>query len=294
MLQDVRTALDKPGCIPLDYSLANPDIAPPLPPIQEMRELARAFLVEAAVAEREDRYADAARSSMDIVRIGRLSGHGGLVVDSLVGVAIEAMGTNKLRDIRENLTADDCRGLVRRLEDLDTTREPASDVYQRDKVCSEHVYGWPSRLYDVFHELAAYPDESSLLSPFSEAIDRSDARNRLLMTELAIRAYRLEHGGNPERLEQLVPEYLARVPIDPYSGEPLVYRRRNGEYVLYGVGPNRKDDGGEFLTWDEVILEKKGDLFLDTKSDWDEEPEDENGEEDEEQEDAEAAPSKED
>jgi hypothetical protein len=49
---------------------------------------------------------------------------------------------------------------------------------------------------------------------------------RRARTALAIRAWQLDHGGElPERLEQLVPEYLPAVPLDPYDAKPLRYSR---------------------------------------------------------------------
>jgi hypothetical protein len=35
------------------------------------------------------------------------------------------------------------------------------------------------------------------------------------------------------------------VPMDPYSDEPLVYRRTDRGFTLYSVGPDFADDGGE-------------------------------------------------
>lgn len=42
-------------------------------------------------------------------------------------------------------------------------------------------------------------------------------------TGLALKLYRSEKGVYPEKLGQLVPEYLDAVPVCPYTGEPLVY-----------------------------------------------------------------------
>ena len=53
-----------------------------------------------------------------------------------------------------------------------------------------------------------------------------NARNRLLRTGLALRAYWLEHGESlPPNLETLVPEYLSAVPLDPFSEKPICYDR---------------------------------------------------------------------
>jgi hypothetical protein len=43
-----------------------------------------------------------------------------------------------------------------------------------------------------------------------------------------------------------VPEFLSSVPLDPVDGEPLRYRRNgDGTFLLYSVGENGVDDGGD-------------------------------------------------
>ncbi|MES2792089.1 MAG: hypothetical protein V4719_20910 [Planctomycetota bacterium] len=65
---------------------------------------------------------------------------------------------------------------------------------------------------------------------------------------LALEQYRRRTGHWPERLEQLVPVDLPRVPLDAYSGQPLIYRLVEGRPLLYSVGPDRDDDGGKPLS----------------------------------------------
>ena len=61
---------------------------------------------------------------------------------------------------------------------------------------------------------------------------------------LACRLYRSRTGGYPESLEELVPGILTEVPIDPFTGKPLVYRREGDGFIVYSLGSNQKDDGG--------------------------------------------------
>ena len=61
---------------------------------------------------------------------------------------------------------------------------------------------------------------------------------------LACRLYKSRNGGYPERLEDLVPALLPEVPIDPFTGKPLVYRREGEGFIVYSLGSNEKDDGG--------------------------------------------------
>jgi hypothetical protein len=63
---------------------------------------------------------------------------------------------------------------------------------------------------------------------------------------LAATAYRIEHGAFPKDAADLVPQYMTLVPLDPFSGEPLkVHAEEDGGVVLYSIGPDMVDDGGE-------------------------------------------------
>ena len=63
----------------------------------------------------------------------------------------------------------------------------------------------------------------------------------------AIERYRLEHGRIPERLDGLVPQFLAKIPCDPCDGQPMRYKLADdGEYILYSIGWNGVDEGGRF------------------------------------------------
>jgi len=61
---------------------------------------------------------------------------------------------------------------------------------------------------------------------------------------MAIEQYRRKRGEIPGSLQELVPEFLDSVPIDPMDGQPLRYVINDDGYVLYSVGRNRVDDGG--------------------------------------------------
>ena len=61
----------------------------------------------------------------------------------------------------------------------------------------------------------------------------------------ALERYRLAHGQFPETLEALTPQFMSRQPNDVITGQPYKYRRADaGQFVLYSVGWNEKDDGG--------------------------------------------------
>jgi hypothetical protein len=72
------------------------------------------------------------------------------------------------------------------------------------------------------------------------------AQHRCTIVLLAGEHFRRERGDYPQRLEDLVPVYLAILPADPYTGEPLRMRHDPGQrFVIYAVGKNGVDDSGE-------------------------------------------------
>jgi hypothetical protein len=61
----------------------------------------------------------------------------------------------------------------------------------------------------------------------------------------ALERYRLARGQYPEQLQSLVPEFMSALPKDVITGQPYKYRRTaDGQFILYSVGWNEKDDGG--------------------------------------------------
>jgi len=79
-------------------------------------------------------------------------------------------------------------------------------------------------------------------------------------TGLACKLYKNRNGAYPENLEALVPGILSDVPIDPFTGKPLVYRREGEGFIVYSLGSNEKDDGGR-STWaiTQMVMEKDDD-----------------------------------
>jgi hypothetical protein len=71
----------------------------------------------------------------------------------------------------------------------------------------------------------------------------------------ALERNRLAAGNLPETLDALVPKFIPQLPADVISGESYKYRRTDppllgssgaasGQFILYSVGWNEKDDGG--------------------------------------------------
>jgi hypothetical protein len=82
-----------------------------------------------------------------------------------------------------------------------------------------------------------------------KAATHGDAQLALTKTAAALAAWRADRGPDappyPERLDDLVPKYLAAVPVDPFTDKALIYERRGDGYLLASVGENGVYDGGD-------------------------------------------------
>jgi len=80
----------------------------------------------------------------------------------------------------------------------------------------------------------------------AQIIGETVARVRATGCLLAIARYRCDHQKLPAALEELVGDYLAAVPADPFTGAALIYKQDEKGFQVYSVGRDRKDDGGSF------------------------------------------------
>jgi len=77
-----------------------------------------------------------------------------------------------------------------------------------------------------------------------DGFDRMVARSDFMYVATQLRAWKIQHGNYPDTLNALASGASEPLPIDPFSGEAYHYRREGEGFLLYSVGPNRKDDGG--------------------------------------------------
>jgi hypothetical protein len=98
----------------------------------------------------------------------------------------------------------------------------------------------PSRFFIIF-----------VLSPSSYRASDFNYWNKAfyeaILTVLALKQWRIEKGAYPSGLCELVRDgFLKAWPMDPYSDKSLVYRKTGDDFILYSVGPNFTDDGGQY------------------------------------------------
>jgi hypothetical protein len=80
----------------------------------------------------------------------------------------------------------------------------------------------------------------------------ASARIRIALTLVAVERHRLKHGpAQPASLADAAAGLPDGIPADPFDGQPLRYRELpEGGYLIYSVGSNRRDDGGQISASD--------------------------------------------
>ncbi len=93
----------------------------------------------------------------------------------------------------------------------------------RSRINTQRVNSWFGDY--VLNSQSIKLDEPNLLSESHLAV---------AMAQTALTAFALEHNRPANDWQELVPDYLEAIPIDPYDGRPLRFRVSNGERIQSG------------------------------------------------------------
>jgi hypothetical protein len=185
-----------------------------------LKKLAQALATEGKLAEKENSFNDAAKSYSDLIHLGNESARGGVLMDQMLGIAMESIGVEHLPKLVDQLNAKTCRKTAVTLETLDSQRQTWNEVMQQES-------DWSRRTFPgIRYELARAMSRNSLNKAYQTAEQKfgaQQAKTRHLIIDLAARAYELDKGRPPATLADLVPDYLKAIPQDPVTGTNLVY-----------------------------------------------------------------------
>jgi len=93
----------------------------------------------------------------------------------------------------------------------------------------------------VIFERALIPTIASVLRTYAKGETSLDEA----IVACALERFKLAHGDYPTKLDELVPQFIEKLPHDVVNGEPLHYQRTpDGRFMLYSVGWDEKDDHG--------------------------------------------------
>ena len=215
-----RSALSNQCGVTLQFSRAY--VTNHLPELIGFRSLAYAFVCEGKFAERENRFGDAAKSYLDAVDFGNEIGRGGVLMDTMIGIAIGSVGVGQLQSIVTNLDAKTCRETAATLETLSSQRQTWNETLQQENAWSRRSFsGLQERTLRLYFRLVYYRTRDENLQRAIDTINSAQKKEGQLVIALAARAYELNKGHPPASAADLVPEYLKAVPKDPVTGKNL-------------------------------------------------------------------------
>jgi hypothetical protein len=117
---------------------------------------------------------------------------------------------------------------------------------------------WPHEPFDVkqFLDGSFYSKLPAILLPAARSCGEAEARAkayvRCTTCLIALRMWMDRTHQVPADLDTVVKAAgLPKVPIDPYSGEPLRLAIVDGKPVIYSIGKDGRDDGGKFDSSDD-------------------------------------------
>jgi hypothetical protein len=209
-LQIARAGLGKKIQVPVQFSLAF--ATNHVLELAGLKLTATAFMAESRLAEIEKRPRDGANSCLDAIRMGIESQRGGLLIDTLVGIAIESMATAQLGHFVDSLDAKSCREIAGALDELDAQKPTWEQIVKQEDYWSQRTFtGWQYVVSGWFTRKQTTAAEAKGQQRFRT----QESKTQYLMIEFASRAYEFENGHRPNSTHDLMPGYLKAIPQDP-------------------------------------------------------------------------------
>ena len=218
-LQLLPAGLSNQCRVPVQFSAVH--VADHMNDLAGLHRLAQILAAEGRLAEIEGRPKDSAKCYLDAIHLGIECARGGVLIDQLVGTAIEALGVAGLQKLVDQLDAKSCRDTAAALETYDAQGQTWQQVMQQER-------DWSRRTHPgVGNEFLRVMTRRSLNKVYKtgqEKFEKQQSKARHLTIDLAARAYKLDRGKPPASANDLVPDYLEAIPQDPVTGTNMVYR----------------------------------------------------------------------
>src|SRR5438874_10700277 len=175
--------------------------------------LACALKAEAEAAAANGQDAVAADYAVALIRLGDMLAHGGIVRESEHGDMLRNDGCNLLAQVRKRLPPDRIRIAFETLHRSLANREDPAACAPRQLDYEEREYGWRIRYDRALARLAGDVDPVSRF--YDERARQYLLMSHVLQADLAIRLFERDHGRVPHDFNELVPDYLPSLPLDP-------------------------------------------------------------------------------
>jgi hypothetical protein len=222
-LELIRLGLSRQCQVPINFS-SNAFVTF-FPDLAQVKSLAYVLWAVGRLAEMEKRTNDAIKAYLDTIRFGHESMRGGVLIHKLVGVAIESLGMQSIQRLAANLDAQQCRDTIQGLEQIEAASESADTILEREDSWRVQSAGHGVHRITTLLALRLMNIQATQQRSINKCQAQERSR-RVLLLDLAVRAYELERGRRPKELADLVPVYLKAIPQDPFTATNLSYSLR--------------------------------------------------------------------
>lgn len=241
LLDALNEALERPIRIPLDYSMN--DIA--VLPVISFRSCARLVNshAESKVIINPD---DALETFLLSEKMGAKLQQGGLFLHALVAIGSTGDANRGMKihiasfssAARERASLE----IMKNLNEIDTIET----LTARDRNWSNNQ-SWVTHVQNLVQGRLGIGVIQEIYS-IDVVVARYITDRRLMVLELLLQNYHDKKGIYPESLDEVVAPLYREIASDPFSknGVPFIYRIEDGNFLLYSLGDNGVDDGGEY------------------------------------------------
>jgi hypothetical protein len=199
-----KKGLARESRVKLNYSTTN---AAHLNELALLKHLAQALIAQGKLAEIDHHPREAADAYLNAIRLGHQAEEGGIVIDSMVAIAIEALGTAALDKLTPQLSAEECRNSAARLAEVERGREPSEAILAQERAWARRTFG----LKGLITQLLVFKQTQTGEQRWAAKRKTQGTRTQALLVKLGTRAYELKK-ASAANVNDLVPADLKIAP----------------------------------------------------------------------------------
>jgi hypothetical protein len=243
LVDEALTLLAAPSYVPAHALAAETRNAPEMVRGHDIMSTYLQLSSEMQSAARGGDWDRAADYALAAIRLDAMFHRGGTTGHADSTEQFARPGSDWLRRYPSKISATKAREVIQAIDRSLAERDDLPLLQARDRIQVERRMGWSGRLRSA---LTARQQRSPRPTWIEERSHTSELSLRAIQVLLAIQLFHGDHQRLPQNLSELTPHYLPALPLDPFSGQPFIYRPGAITFELYSVGPDRADDGGRF------------------------------------------------
>jgi hypothetical protein len=210
--------------------------------ISKLRQVYRLLIGQGLVFEADGRIAEAAGCYRELLKLGQAVTQNGLEIDVTTGWSFQIKAIMELTRIRDQLPKDQVLALIGELASLDRRRVTMAAIDTRRE---RWLAGSFSPYMRTIMRLQGIDKKAVVDATKSLKVsrDKLDRKSGFFQVSLAIHAFHEDRKAWPKSVQELIPDYLASVPIDPNTDKPLEYPSNSEGLLTDDLNAVARPDG---------------------------------------------------